>query len=196
MKNYGSAEKYFSLLKSLAVQQENKLEAMRGLLRCQFTAQNWKEALPNAQELLLQNGMAGDDKMMAGLVIARNKQLNGDDEAAIAAYKQVINAGKSAFAAEAQYHIAEILLQQQKLPEAEKAGFEVIRKSGAYEYWVTKSYILLGDVYTQQKDWFNAEATFKSIIENAIFPELKTVAQEKLQQVIAEKNKANKIDQQ
>ena len=195
-KNYETAEKYFLLLKNMAVQQENKLEAMRGLLRCQFSAKNWKEALPNALELLTQNGIAGDDRMMAGLVLANNKQLNGEDDGAIAAYKLVMNAGKSAFAAEAQYHIAEILLKQQKLTEAEKAGFEVIKKYGSYEYWVTKSYILLGDVYTQQKDWFNAEATFKSIIENAVFPELKTEAQEKLQKVLGEKNKANKIDQQ
>jgi TolA-binding protein len=40
----------------------------------------------------------------------------------------VIAAGKSEYAAESQYHIAEILLQQNKSADAEKAAFEVIKK--------------------------------------------------------------------
>ena len=48
----------------------------------------------------------------------------------------------------------------QKGSAAEKAGLEVIKVTGSYDYWVAKAYILLGDVYMQQKDYFNAEATF------------------------------------
>ncbi len=195
LKDYANAQKYFAQLKSITSQQENRLEAMRGLLRCQFKLQQWKEAAANAQDLLLEKGIATDDRMMANLVVAKNHQVNNDNELAIAAYKQVINAGKSEYAAESQYHIAEILLRQDKPEEAEKAAFEVIRKMGSYDLWVTKSYVLLGDVYTKQKDWFNAEATFKSIIENSTFPELKTEAQQKLQAVLAEKAKATKIEQ-
>lgn len=196
LKDYTNAEKYFTQLKSIATQQENRLEAMRGLLRCQFKAEQWKDAAANAADLLLEKGIATDDRMMANMVVAKNNQLNNEPDAAIAAYKQVIAAGKSEYAAEAQYHIAEILLQQNKLPEAEKAGFEVIKKMGSYEYWVTKAYVLLGDVYVQEKDFFNAEATFKSVVENATIPELKAEAQQKLDKVLEEKNKTNKVEQQ
>jgi tetratricopeptide (TPR) repeat protein len=195
LKDYANAEKYFTQLKTIATQQENKLEAMRGLLRCQFKTQQWKEALANAEDLLQEKGIATDDRMMANLVLAKNHQLNNEYEAAINAYKQVISAGKSEYAAESQYHIAEILLLQNKLDEVEKAAFEVIRKMGSYDYWVTKSYVLLGDLYTKQKDWFNAEATFKSIIENASFAELKAEAQQKLQLVLDEKAKSTKVEQ-
>lgn len=196
LKDYENAQKYFSLLKSIATQQENRLEAMRGLLRCQFKAQQWKEAAANAGDLLLEKGIATDDRMMASMVVAKNHQLNNEWEPAMGSYKQVIAAGKSEYAAESQYRIAEILLQQDKPAEAEKAAFEVIKKSGAYEYWVTKSYVLLGDVYVKEKDWFNAEATYKSIVENATIPELKTEAQQKLARVLEEKNKTNKVEQQ
>ena len=87
-------------------------------------------------------------------------------------------------------------MQQNKLPEAEKAAFDVIKKSGSYEVWVTKSYLLLGDVYVNQKDWFNAEATFKSIVDNATITEVKEEAQRKLDKVLEEKNKTNKVEQQ
>jgi tetratricopeptide (TPR) repeat protein len=196
LKEYSNATKYFAQLKSIATQQENRLEAMRGLLRCQFKAQLWKEAATNASELLLEKGIATDDRMMASMVVAKNHQLSNEADPAIGAYKQVIAAGKSEYAAEAQYRIAEILLQQNKLAEAEKAAFEVIKKMGSYDHWVTRSYILLGDVFVQQKDWFNAEATFKSIVENATIAELKTEAQQKLDKVLAEKVKTNQVEQQ
>lgn len=196
LKDYPNATKYFAQLKSIATQQENRLEAMRGLLRCQFKAQLWKDAAVNASELLLEKGIATDDRMMASMVVAKNHQLGNEAEPAISSYKQVIAAGKSEYAAEAQYRIAEILLQQNKLAEAEKAAFEVIKKMGSYDHWVTRSYILLGDVFVQQKDWFNAEATFKSIVENATIAELKTEAQQKLDKVLAEKVKTNQVEQQ
>lgn len=196
LKDYTSAQKYFAQLKTISTQQENRLEAMRGLLRCQFKAQQWKEAATNAEDLLQEKGIATDDRMMASLVVAKNHQLNNELDAAVVSYKQVIAAGKSEDAAESQYHIAEILLQQNKLPEAEKAAFEVIKKMGSYELWVTKSYVLLGDVYVKEKDWFNAEATFKSIVENATIADIKAEAQQKLNMVLEEKNKANKVEQQ
>lgn len=196
LKDYEQAEKYFTQLKPIATQQENKLEAMRGLLRCQFRAQKWAEAAPNAQDLLKESGIATDDKMMANLVVAKNHQLNKEPELAIAAYKQVMATGKSEYGAESQFRIAEILFQQEKLADAEKGAFEVIKKSGSYEYWVTKSYLLLGDIYFKQKDLFNAEATYKSIVDNGTIQELKAEAQQKLTQVLEEKNKVNKVDQE
>jgi TolA-binding protein len=101
--------------------------------------------------------------------------------------------GKSEITAESQYRIAELFLQLGKLDEAEKASFEVIKKYASYTFWVTKSYLLVGDIYLNQKDYFNAEATFKSVAENAEFEELKKEAAAKLAIVIAEKEKNNKV---
>lgn len=196
LKEYEKAEPYFIQTKSLATQQENRLEAMRGLLRCQFKAQKWADAAPNAQELLKENGIATDDRMMASLVVARNHQLNQELDQAITAYRQVMLTGKSEYSAEAQYRVAEIQFVQNKIADAEKTAFDVIKRNGSYEYWVTRSYILLGDIYFKQQDLFNAEATFKSIVDNATIEELKREASQKLDQVLAEKNRTNKVDQQ
>lgn len=195
IKNYEQAEKYFAILKSLATQQENKLEAMRGLLRCQFKTQKWQEASANATDILAEKGTATDDKMMANMILAKSYQLSNQRDMAINYYKATIALGKSEISAEAMYRVAEILLSQQKYAEAEKASFEVIKKMGSYEYWVTKSYLLLGDNYFAQKDWFNAEATYKSVFENGGIEELKQEAKTKLENTITEKNKSAKTDQ-
>lgn len=191
LNDLANAERWFTQAKQLANQQDIKLEAMRGLLRCQYKQQKWKDALQNSKDLLNEKTAATDDRMMSRLIVAKNLQSENKLDEAQVQYKQVLSLGKSEFSAEAQYRVAEILLVQNKLSEAEKAGFECINKYGSYEYWVTKSYILLGDVYFKQNDLFNAEATFKSVFENATIEELKKEAEAKLFKVIAEKNKTN-----
>ena len=195
LKDYAKAEQYFAQLKTIATGQDTKLESMRGLLRCQYKLQQFADAVPNAQDLLTQKGLATDDKMMANLVIAKSYQANNQLSEAVAAYNSVVALGKSEYGAEARYRIAEIALAQGELKQAEKAGFDVVNKAGSYDYWITKAYILLGDVYYRQGDYFNAEATLKSVVENATDETLKQEAQQKLDIVVRDKNKNSKVDQ-
>lgn len=195
LQKYEEAEKYFSLLKAMANDASVRLEAMRGLLRSQYKLKKFGAAVSNAKDLLNEKGLATDDKMMAGLVIAKNYQFNNQLVEAQQAYQDVFNLGKSEFSAEARYRYAEVLFAQQKLDAAEKAAFETIKKAGSYDYWITKSYILLGEIYYNQHDYFNAEATLKSVVENARLQELKQEAQTKLDIILTEKNKNTKVQQ-
>jgi TolA-binding protein len=194
IKDFANAEKYFAQAKVISTQQENKLEAMRGLLRCQYKQQKWKEAQSNAKDLLAEKSIATDDKMMASLIVAKASQAESKLDEALAAYKLVIALGKTEFSAEASYRVAEILFAQDKLKDAEDAAFSCIKQFGSYEFWLTKSYILLGDIYFKQKDFFNAEATYKSIAENSTVEDLKKEAQQKLAALIIEKDRANKVE--
>ena len=192
-KNYPRAETYYAQLKQLAISQENKLEALRGLLRSQYQQEKWNEAVENANELVSLKGSSTDDKTLANMAIAKAYQVNRQYDLAIANYKSVVALNKAALAAEARYEIASSWYSLNKLTDAEKAAFEVISKSGSYDYWVTKAYILLGDVYFSQKDYFNAKATFQSIVDNSTVPEFKNEAQSKLNKVIEEERKSSKI---
>lgn len=194
IKDYARAESYYGQLKQLTGSQENKLEAMRGLLRTQYQQQKWKEAVENAKDLTAAKGSSTDDKALANMAIAKSYQVDGQHDLAIANFKSVVTLNKAALAAEARYEIANSWLAVNKLAEAEKAAFETINKSGSYDFWVTKAYILLGDVYFRQKDYFNAKATFQSIVDNSINSDLKGEAQLKLNQVIEEESKSSKVD--
>jgi len=177
-KNTVSAVKYLSFIASKA---PNKFatDAVLHLARAYYLA----------MQILEMSGAASDDKVMANFVMAKSKQLSVSLDTAAIYYKEVIASGKSEFSAEAKYQHAKILFEQNKLEESEKVAFEQIKGWGSYEYWVTKSYLLLGDIYHKQLDYFNAEATYQSIIANATFADLKKEAQEKLTQVNADKVK-------
>jgi TolA-binding protein len=194
LKNYEKAEQYFTRLKEFASNQENKLEAMRGLLRSQFQLQKWPAATENAKELLAQKGSSTDDKVLANFALAKAAQSGNNCDQALGFFRSVVAMNKASYGAESRYEIANCLYQQEKLKDAEKAAFEVINKSGSYANWVTKAYILLGDIYFRQKDYFNAKATFQSVVQNATIPELKNEAQQKLEKVTEAESRDSNVE--
>ncbi|MDB5196252.1 MAG: hypothetical protein JWP88_622, partial [Flaviaesturariibacter sp.] len=192
-KNYAVAEGYYTQLKGLTSNQETRLEAMRGLLRSQYQQQKWAAATENAKELVGLKGSSADDKSLANMAIGKSAQIAGQYDIAIASFKNVVAVNKAALAAEARYEIANSHLSLDRLSDAEKGAFEVINKSGSYDFWVTKAYILLGDVYFRQKDFFNAKATYQSVVENSLNAELKAEAQRKLAEAASEESKNSKV---
>jgi TolA-binding protein len=193
LKNYEKAEKYFLKLKDFASNQESRMEAMRGLLRSQYQLKKWSDAVANAKDLIAEKAAGTDDKVLANMAIAKSAQTNNECETAITNYRTVASLSKSAYGAEARYEIANCFYTQGRYPDAEKASFEVINKSGSYELWVTKAYILLGDVYYKEKDYFNAKATYKSVVDNAKLEDLRQEADRKLKEVTAEEGKGSKV---
>ena len=180
MKVPTKAEKYFTILSQIATQQENKTEANKGLLRCQFKTDKWQEASSIAQEIVDNKNSALDDMQMANMILFHSHLLKNDTTGALQILNKVIKSGTSLITAEAHFQLANTYFLQNKLSLAEKTAFEVIKKQANYEYWVTKTYILLGDIYAMQKDMFNAMATYKSVADNATIEELKIVAAKKL----------------
>ncbi|MBZ5855726.1 tetratricopeptide repeat protein [Flavihumibacter profundi] len=192
LKQYEKAAGYYTSLKEFASSQENKLEAMRGLLRSQYQLEKWNEAQDNAKELLQYKGASADDKLLANMVLAKAAEAEGQFDLAIGYYKNAASGTKGELSAASRYGIASCQFKQSKWKDAEKSAFEVIHKNGSYELWVTRSYLLLGDIYMQQQDFFNAKATFQSVVENASIPELKEEAQRKLNKATeAERKQTN-----
>jgi len=191
--DYKKAAGYFRQLNEVASNQENRLEAMRGLVRCQYYSGDVADANTNAQNLLAQKSIGTDDKIFAYLVLGKSAQQLENCSDAIKHYQAVAALSKAAYGAEARYGIAECLLTQNKLEDAETAAFEVIKKSGSYAEWVTKSYLLLGDIFMKQKDYFNAKATYKSVAENSTIPALKAEAAARLEKAEKEEQAQSKL---
>ena len=194
LKNYVEAKRFFQSLNTGATTQENKLAALRGLVRCNYLLKDYAQANEGAKELLTKKGISTDDKSIAYLVLGKSQQINNDCAAAIASFKSCATINKTAWGAEARYEIANCQFTQNNLTAAEKAALAAIKETGSYDLWVTKSYILLGDVFLQKKDYFNAKATYESVAKNAAIVELKNEAQQKLDKAIAEEKINSKIN--
>ena len=196
LQDYTKAETYFTQYKELSSTRENRLDAMRGLLRSQYSLKKYTEAASNAQELLREKSISTDDRQLATMVTAKASEQKGQFSEAIQDFRTVANGNKAALGAEARYEIGNCYFQLNDMKNAEKAAFETVNKSGSYDYWITKAYILLGDVFTRNKDYFNAKATLQSVVENSSITELKIEAQEKLDKVEAEERSTGKSNNQ
>ncbi|MFM7646398.1 MAG: tetratricopeptide repeat protein [Sphingomonadales bacterium] len=179
-KNYERTVHYYGKLFELTGLSSSKLEALRGLLRAHYLLEQLDQAANWGAVLLNEKGSSTDDKALVALVAAKRFLLQSKEEEAQFSLRQVISLNKASLAAEARYELAASLFRKQQYAAAEKAAFETINRSGSYENWVTRSYLLLGDIYFAQRDYFNAKATYQSVNDNAGIEEFKKIAAEKL----------------
>ncbi len=195
-KNYEAALNYYKQLRNIAMNKENLQFAYSGLMKSSYSADHYHDAISYADTLFNLSETNDDIKTDALLYKAKAQQQFNNPEDALTIYRQLENNKDGAIASEAKYHIAEYYLQKNKLKEAEKAANNTIQTPGANDYWVVKSYILLADILTKEKDYFNARATLQSIIKQTAIPELKEDANKKLEKVKALEKQQSKLSEE
>ena len=193
LKNYVNAKKYFESLRSNAVNQDNLLEALRGLVRSYYLLKDYGQANEVSKDLLIKKGISTDDRSIAFLVLGKSQQVANDCNAAIGSFRSAAAINKAAWGAEARYEMANCYLSLGNTGAAEKGAMAVIKETGSYDLWVTKAYILLGDIFMMQKDYFNAKATYESVAKNSAIAELKNEALQKFNKAIEEEKQHSKI---
>ncbi|MFM7672010.1 MAG: tetratricopeptide repeat protein [Bacteroidota bacterium] len=193
-KDPATALRYYGGLYKMTRNQPFRMEALRGSVRCYHMMKDWAGGIQAARSLLNERDATPDDRSIAQMLIAQQALEQKNWNESLEAFKNILVSNRGSHAAEARYQISWIQFQQNKYAEAEKAAEETIRRSGSFEPWATKSYILLGDIYAQQKDFFNAKATYQSVVDNATDPALQNEAKEKLQRVVELERKSTKLD--
>lgn len=80
-------------------------------------------------------------------------------------YAELAEDVMTAEGAEAQYRLIENMYNEGQYADAQKAVFAFSEKNTSQMYWVGRSFLLLGDIYANQGDSFQARATYQSIID-------------------------------
>ncbi len=196
LKNYDNAySHYTSLLNHLS--DYNSVEMIyTGLMKSGFQAGKYAEAGKYADTLLTISSLPLETTNEARFIKARTLQLSSQLNEAKTAYEVLTGNKNGELAAESRYHISEILLQQDSLKAAEKAANKTIELSAGFDYWVVKSYVLLADILTRQKDYFNAKALLQSIVKNTKIEEVKKEAAEKLEAVKKAEKSNSKLSEE
>jgi tetratricopeptide (TPR) repeat protein len=189
LQDYANAEKYYFRLKNMASLENNKILGIQGLLITQYQLQEWVAAASNARELLANRNFNPGNAQLAVLVLGKYYQSLNRLDSALYFFKTSSSPNGTIYAADARYSVAYILFLEGDLKNSETSALEMIKSSSYYKEWVTKAYLLLGDIYFKQKDYIKAKATFQSIVDNSKIPAMSKLAQQKLDSVIAEEKK-------
>ena len=72
---------------------------------------------------------------------------------------------KSVEGAEARYRVIYAEYQAKHFEKAEKMVYEFSDSNTPQNYWLAKAFILLGDIYFDKGDSFQARATYQSIVD-------------------------------
>ncbi|MBO4581200.1 MAG: tetratricopeptide repeat protein [Bacteroidales bacterium] len=189
--NYTDALNYYQSMGAIAALPSQKTEALEGQMLCQFHLKKYAQAIGLAQNMLQDDKLDINQIETAHLIIARSAMQTDSLALAQKHYQILSRQSKGEAASEALYYLAYIQYLQGDWDTTEKYIFDMLVNI-THDYWLAKSYILLGDVYLQKGNSFQAKYTYLSIMENYDGEELKAVAAEKYNAIIAQEENQNK----
>ncbi|HEY0978157.1 MAG TPA: tetratricopeptide repeat protein [Flavobacteriales bacterium] len=184
-KRWEGALDHFVQLEAKAAVPKNVLVAQVGQLRCLKELGRNDQAALVAEKLLKNTEVKADLRAEAGLAVAQAALDRNELDKAYTAFKVVATGSSNAWGAEAKYNMAYTRHLQKKYSDAEKEVFDLVQKFPSYDHWKAKAFILLGDVYVQLDDRFQARTTWQSVIDHCEEPELVDEAKARLQNISA-----------
>lgn len=181
--DYATATNYYRQLRNNSLDNTNLTGAYTGMMRSAANLKDEATAAAYADTLLTLPDLSPSVMDEAKLHQAHQLITTGNTAGATTILQSLQASKNPAVAAEARYYSAAALLQDGKLKEAEDAASKNIKLSAGNDYWVVKTYILLGDILVKEKDYFNAKATLQSVVQHAKSEELRNEAARKLEEV-------------
>ena len=189
----GEALPLFERLEGTADLRENVIEAQAGQMRCHYKLNDYNNTRLFADRLIAGDKVTNDLVREAHLLNARSAMALNDLLTAEKEFAFVAKVPNSESGAEAKYGLAHIQYLNGNFKDSQKKCFDLINQSPSYEFWIGKSFLLLGDNYLALKDTFQAKATYKSLVENyestpSDKEDIRALATEKLQAIERQEN--------
>ena len=164
-KEYEKSLSYYEQLEEKALLPTQKAEAILGKARCYWEMKNYTAAIATSELLLKEEKASNEMQEEARTIIARSALATENYELAKTEYTVLSKQNKSEIVSEALYNLSFIEYKRGDLDQSEKKIFEVLTNI-SHDYWLAKSYLLLGDIYLDKGNSFQAKHTYQSIIEN------------------------------
>lgn len=192
-KDYPMSNKYYLQLEKVASAPESFMESYLGLMRGFYLLNDPDNAVVYAEKVLKDNTVSADIQSEAHFIIGMSKLLLKDYDAAFDQLKQTTTLTKTGWRwAEARYHLAEIYFLKVENKKCETEIMNFVKVKPNFDYWIAKSYILLGENYMAMGDAFQAKATLKSVIDHYVGDDdIVATAQAKYDAIVSQENQQN-----
>ncbi|MGZ3903902.1 MAG: tetratricopeptide repeat protein [Bacteroidia bacterium] len=177
---YSEALPFYQQLQDAAESSQNKLTAKLGSMRCAFYTKNYEVCINECNKVLNNEKLSQQQTIEARQMKAKSLyEVNRHDEC-VGDFNYLAKNAKSDAGAEAYYYLAQIHFEKKEFKETEKSVNSLINYPYTNNDWNTKAMLLMSDVYAERKEYTNAEAVLKSVIENADKQEFIDIANKKL----------------
>ena len=165
-KKYNEAVPFLKKLETNSEYKTDYTFAVNNLLFCYTQMEMPDDILNYVKQVRGNEKTSQEDKFRTGLDAGKAYLEKGDTTRAINEFDYTVTNTKTVAAAEAKYNIAHIQYLQGRYKTSQKTCFDLVKELPNYDYWVTKTFVLLSDDYVGLKDNFQAKATLQSVIDN------------------------------
>lgn len=165
-KDFAAATALYEQLSALASTEDNRFKAKLGVIRSAHRANLLSDQYELASTLKKDPRITERERAEIAFYVAKSALSQNKYDIALQNFNEVIQLTKDERAAEARYQVAYIYYLQRDLEVAQQLALNTNNEIAGYDYWLGKSVVLLADIFTEKKDYFNARASLESIIEN------------------------------
>ncbi len=188
--NYTAANKYYRELAGIAISNNQKLRAWRGLMRGYYRQANYDSTMAYADRLIANGGNRNEFIVEASLKKGLALLNLGRYDNALLMFEKTTALASDKNGAEAQYYIGLILHQQQDYHNSNEALYVIPEQYGMYTEWLDKGFLLVAENFIALQEYFQARATLQSIIDNSADPNTVKIATERYEWVTDEEARA------
>ena len=164
--DFAKAAQSFEQVANTSADKEDVKEALLFAMRSYYKSKNYQQAVEMATKYYALPVISEETKRESLLTRANSLQELGKDTEAVSVFKILAENPRTAEGAEATYNIIDYLYQTGKADEAEKMIFKFSESKTFEGAWLARSFIVLANIYIDKKNYFQAEATIKSVIDN------------------------------
>ena len=182
--NYRDAVSDFQNVLSSSDSKRDQVAAWEGLFQSYYYLADYENSIKYCKDAISDGGgVVIGIRNKAELYIGKCHLKRRDFTQAQAQFNKVIAMDKDINGAEAKYLLGEIFYESGKYEEAIEEMQELAKDFGDYIGWYEKAFLLIADSYIGQEDFFMAEATLNSIVENSGNSETVDLARAKLKNI-------------
>lgn len=153
---------YKSLLANARID-GNKHTATVGMMNSAFAGKDYKSAISDAGKVSADSKSTKDEKRRAQYVEAKSYLATSQRDKSFSILKTLSASPATPEGAEAAYLVIQDRYDQGKFEEVETLVYKLSDSGTDQNYWLAKSFIVLGDSFAERGEMKQAKATFESI---------------------------------
>ena len=163
--DYEKSAAQYRRLTDLSANRATVAEGLTGYLRSMDKIGDKDHSIEAAEFVLASPFVNADIRAEAKFVLGKAYYDKGDKAKALPELQEVAQNPETRNGAQAIYLVIEMLVESGRDTEAEKEIFRFAERGTSHQYWMAKSFIILGDIYAKKGDAFQAKATYQSIVD-------------------------------
>lgn len=157
---------YYEKLENISRTNQRLREAVIGQVRCHNKLGHKDQAFSKARQFLNYEGTYPEQIAECNNIMGKVSLENKSYIDALSYFQKSYTKSDDINGAEGKYYEALTYFKMDSLVQTKKSIFQFNEQFSTYDYWLGKSFILLGDYYYRKNDQFQAKATWNSTIEN------------------------------